>query len=182
MKNLFSVLLIAILLYLVTRKTVDIVTDKKLSENFNLKEFLKTNYVGIKNIPNEQQVSNLEFLVKEVLQPLRDYLGKPVEITSGFRSKELNFKVGGSATSQHSKGEAADIKVKGLRPDYLADVIMKLGLPYDQMIIEKVHYTNGAYAEWLHVSAKKEGNRKQLATITNTPNDLKKIFKHISYG
>ena len=82
--------------------------DIKLSKNFSLNEMLITS-TGIPNIPTEKEINNMKLLVKNVLQPLRDYMDRPVIVSSGFRSKEVNKVVGGSKTSGHMLGTAVDI-------------------------------------------------------------------------
>lgn len=128
----------------------------KLSSNFILKEFTdseKAVELGIENIPDNTAVSNLLELVQNVLQPLRHILKKPIEISSGFRCKELNTEVGGEDTSQHTKGEAADITVEGMTPREVFESIRKYILEFDQLIEEP---------SWVHVSYRKGRNRKQM--------------------
>ena len=129
----------------------------KLSNHFSLEEFIKTS-VKADNTPNEEQVSNLQYLVDNVLEPLRIKFGRPIEISSGFRSKEVNKKVKGASTSQHTKGEAADIKggSKELNEE-LFNIIKDLG-KYDQLI-------NEYDFSWVHVSYKKGKNRKQILVL-----------------
>jgi Peptidase M15 len=82
-----------------------------LGKNFTLSEFVKTS-TGVENIPGEKEIAALRLLVEKCLQPLRDYLQMPITITSGFRSSAVNKAVPGSSnTSQHTKGEAADLVV-----------------------------------------------------------------------
>lgn len=127
----------------------------KLSENFNLSEFTKTNW-PFPNSPGPESVVNLQNLVVSVLQPLRDYLGVPIYVTSGYRSILLNKAVGGASNSQHLKGQAADIVVSGYDPLDLLGIIQKLNLPYDQVIAE---FKNGK--SWLHISHNSSENRRQ---------------------
>lgn len=82
----------------------------RLSEHFLLSEFTHTSYWSIKNVPPEQAIVNLAYGCTMVLEPLRQELGIPIIITSGYRSVELNLKVGGVHNSQHIDGCAADIK------------------------------------------------------------------------
>lgn len=129
--------------------------------NFTMDEFFysdSANLMRYENFPTSMTdmkdvCDNLMRLTILVLQPLRDYVGKPVEVLSGFRCPKVNDYVGGVKTSQHLTGNAVDIRVAKLTPQYLSSVIKKLNLPYDQMIEE-----NG----WLHISLKREGNRKQF--------------------
>lgn len=124
---------------------------------------------GIKNIPNAIETQNLIKLIENILDPLRAKMGCPIIVSSGFRCKTLNSKVGGSKTSQHMSGQAADIycikKVNGktlvdtTKTRKLFDTIVAMGLPFDQLILEKGTQTN---PQWIHVSHKWNGtNRKQ---------------------
>lgn len=124
---------------------------------------------GISNNPDQTAINNLTALVENVLDPLREAMGCPIKISSGYRCKALNTKVGGSKTSQHMTGQAADIqctkKVNGKTViDYqknrkLYDTILALGLPFDQIILEKGTMTEPV---WIHVSFKRTGtNRRQ---------------------
>ena len=105
--------------------------------------------LGINNIPSLQQMINLVYLCAYVLEPLRVAMGKPINISSGFRSQALNKAVGGVYNSQHLKGQAADIDIQGDMAfgrkifDYIRD-----HLPFDQLIWE--HTKSGTY--WVHVS------------------------------
>ena len=89
-------------------------------------------------------------LTNTVLQPLRDAWGQPLHVNSGYRCPKLNAAVGGAATSQHTKGEAADIKAE--HPVKLAQLAYDLGLPYDQMII---------YPTFVHFSHKLHGEQRR---------------------
>ena len=105
--------------------------------------------LGINNKPSLQQTINLVYLCAYVLEPLRVAMGKPINISSGFRSQALNKAVGGVYNSQHLKGQAADIDIQGDMAfgkkifDYIRD-----HLPFDQLIWE--HSKSGTY--WVHVS------------------------------
>jgi len=133
----------------------------KLSKNFYLSEFLVSQYAtrhGIKNEPPAAHLVRLKYLVANVLQPVRDKFG-PVIISSGYRSKELNAAIGGSVTSQHSIGEAADFEVPGLDNKKLADWI-KDNLKFDQLILE--FYKDGdPNSGWVHCSYAEGDNRKE---------------------
>lgn len=130
-----------------------------LSPHFTLEELTNSSTakrLGIKNEPNEEQILNLTALVNNVLQPLRQSLGKPVVINSGFRCPELNKAVGGSPNSQHMAGEAADIRV-----DDAKDAIEKLHIiiehgVFDQLILE-IKAKNGKM--WIHVSCRRDVNK-----------------------
>jgi len=108
----------------------------QLSANFALREFVRTS-TGLPNQPGTEAIENLQWLCTTVLQPLRDHLGKPVHITSGYRSREVNAKVGGSKSSAHMRGLAVDCKVGIPQPwdaFSLLRVIWDLELPLDQAI------------------------------------------------
>jgi len=136
-----------------------------LSKNFGLDEFVKSNkarQLGIDNTPGPMEIANLGALVINVLQPLRDAMGFPVIITSGYRSPALNEAVGGSTNpiSQHTKGEAADIVGQDKAKMFY---YIKNNLPFDQLIWES---GNNDQPDWIHVSYKAIGNRKQVLRYT----------------
>lgn len=127
-----------------------------LSKNFDWKEFEKSDTASrlhIVNVINDWEVrDNIKALVEDVLQPLRDKWGGPLFINSGYRSKELNEAVGGVETSQHRKGQAADVGVTD--PYALAKLAKRMRLDFDQM---------GVYASFVHLSYKRDGrNRGQI--------------------
>lgn len=130
--------------------------DIRLSKNFTLDEFVITS-TGLDNVPGPQEIENLRQLVQNILQPLRTYLNQPIVISSGYRSQLVNDKIGGSATSQHSKGQAADFSVPGMTNAQLIDAIRTLKLPYDQLIDEQL---KGKH--WIHVSYSPNGRRQWL--------------------
>lgn len=115
---------------------------------------------GINNTPNGEQKANLTALVANILDPLREAFGQPIVVSSGFRCQQLNRAVGGAAKSQHTTGEAADIHTLSDRPSEnkkLFDLILKLDLPFDQLIDEYGY-------DWVHVSFSKR-NRKQVLHV-----------------
>jgi hypothetical protein len=117
-----------------------------LSENFTLEEMIFSEAAlrnHIDNTPDNDALMNLRRLAL-MLEEVRKVLDKPVHINSGFRNVATNKKVGGKSTSQHCKGAAADIKVKGMTPDEVVRAIVKSGLQYDQVIRE--------FDSWTHIS------------------------------
>lgn len=119
----------------------------KLSRHFTLEELSVSQYAtrhDINNMPPPEAVASLRGLADHILQPLRDALNRPVVITSGYRCLELNTGIGGSPTSQHMLGQAADLVVPGLHPIVVVQTIFNLGLPFDQLIDE--------FSRWVHVS------------------------------
>jgi hypothetical protein len=134
----------------------------ELSKSFTLNELTKSQEairLGIDNIPNEEHIENLKILCEKILQPLRDYYGMPVSISSGYRSVALCEAIGSSAKSQHTKGQAADFEIFGVANKELADFITQ-NLEYDQCILEFWN-KNEPNSGWVHCSYSKEGNRKQ---------------------
>ena len=131
-----------------------------ISKNFSYREFENSataDRLDICNVIVDVRVRNaIRALVLNVLQPLRDKLGRPLHISSGYRCPELNREVGGTPDSQHVRGEASDIYVlqkDGTRmPSVeLARMIDQLGLPYDQLIL---------YPTFVHVSFKLSGTQR----------------------
>ena len=115
---------------------------------------------GITNKPKAEEetevVENLKALCVEVLQPLRDFLGKPVVVSSGYRCRELNEKVGGVSNSQHLTGEAADIRVKDRH-----ELIEIMRFIMDDTVFDQLIREKSATGEWVHVSYKRNGNNRQ---------------------
>ena len=136
----------------------------RLSTNFTLQEFTKSQTAlrqGIDNTPNNEHLENAKELFENIVQQVRDNFGVTV-INSGYRGPPLNEAVGGSATSQHCKGEAVDIECPGT-PNYDVAKWIESNLDFDQLILE--FYTPGIPdSGWVHVSYKSEGNRKQSLT------------------
>lgn len=136
---------------------------KFAAAHFTLPELVKSDLAtrhGIINTPPEDVVASLSELARNVLDPIRFHYGKPVFVRSGYRCLELNTLCGSKETSQHTKGEAADIEVPGVSNLALAKWIAA-NLTTDQCILE--FPPDG----WVHVSyTAKSRNRKQLLTIT----------------
>lgn len=119
-----------------------------LSDNFRLSEFIRSETAsrrGIRNVPGPQQIAALEQLCLNILQPVRNQFGRAVIVTSGYRSPTLNKAIGGSSSSQHTKGEAADFTVSGVSNMDVCRFIRD-HRPFDQLIYE--------FGEtgWVHVS------------------------------
>lgn len=134
----------------------------KLSENFTLEEMLVSSTAkkyGIDNTPDATAKANMSILCNKLLQPIRNKFGKSIIVTSGYRCLALNTRIGGSKTSQHMKGQAADINSgEGYKAGgdarykanaELFDLIYKMG-GYDQLINE---FPNAkGQPQWVHVS------------------------------
>ena len=133
-----------------------------LSKSFTLNELTKSQEavrLGIDNTPNEEQIQNLKILCEKILQPLRDFYGMPVSISSGYRSVALCEAIGSSAKSQHTKGQAADFEIFGVPNKEVAEFIVK-NLTYDQCILEFWN-ENEPNSGWVHCSYSVNSNRKQ---------------------
>lgn len=136
-----------------------------LSANFTLKELTRSDTadrLDIDNTPNEEQIESLRLLCENILQPVRDHFGKPVKINSGFRCPALNQATGGSATSDHCKGQACDFEIDGVSNPDLAQWVAD-NLKYTQLILE--FYTQGQpNSGWVHASFNPESLKCQELT------------------
>jgi len=139
----------------------------QLTANFSLHELSKSETalrMGYDNTPDDEATENLRLLCEKVLQPVRDHYGKGVKVNSAYRSPESNAAVGGSKTSDHCKGMAADIEIPGVANADLAQWIMD-NLDYTQLILE--FYTPGIPdSGWVHVSFDPNNLKKQELTAT----------------
>ena len=134
----------------------------KLSGHFSLAELTKSQTAtrkGIDNKPTLEHIENLTELCVQILEPTRRNFGKPMVITSGYRSEELCEAIGSKPTSQHAKGEAADFEMFGIDNKELAKYI-KNNLVFDQLILE-FYNPDDPSSGWVHCSYSKEENRKQ---------------------
>lgn len=111
--------------------------------------------LGLDNQMNEEQTTKAILLCVNVFEPIRAKLGHPIKINSGFRGKSLNKKIGGASSSQHCKGEAMDLD---LHDKDVFEWIIK-NVNFDQLIAE---FPENGKIKWIHISYKKEGNRKQV--------------------
>jgi hypothetical protein len=119
---------------------------------------------GMENNPGPDELNNLLQLCANVLQPIRDHYQKGVKVNSGYRSPDVNAKVGGSRTSDHTRGMAADIEIPGVPNADLAAYIRD-NLAYTQLILE--FYTPGVPdSGWVHVSYDEQNLKKQVLTAT----------------
>lgn len=128
--------------------------DTQLSRHFRLSEFTKSETAqaeGIDNTPSAEEVAHLRDLAFSLLEPIRDYVKEPVYISSGFRSSELNARVGGVYNSQHTQGKAADIYLKSRKHESLYNFIVR-HLTFDQCIL---------YPTFIHISYNRHNNRRE---------------------
>ncbi len=132
----------------------------KLSEHFTLEELTVSETAarkGLDNTPDNDALFDLKRLAL-FLEDVRTAVGKGVRINSAYRAPEVNASVGGSKTSQHCKGQAADIRVAGMTPDQVCQAIIAAKLPFDQVIRE--------FDSWTHVSiAPKDKQPRKMALI-----------------
>ena len=146
-----------------------------LTTNFSLHEMTKSETAlrkGLPNVPTEADIASLKLLAEKVLQPLRDHYGVGIKVNSGYRSPDVNAAVGGSRTSDHCKGQAADIEIAGIPNAVLAQYI-KDSLQYTQLILE--FYTPGIPdSGWVHVSY--DANNLKCQTLTATKKDGKTAY------
>lgn len=137
-----------------------------LSPHFTLAELTVSQTAarrGLNNVPPQQIVPNLRRLVDLVLEPLRASFGRPIVVTSGYRSPAVNAAVGGARHSAHMDGLAADIIVPGMSALDVCRRVVNLSLPFDQVIHE--------FGEWCHVAAAVSGRepRREQLTARRTP-------------
>jgi len=149
----------------------------RLSKNFTMAEFTKSQTAerkGIDNTPQGEHLDAAKALFENVVQKVREHFGVTV-INSGYRSPALNEAVGGSSKSQHCKGEAADIECPGTANADVANWIVD-NLDFDQVILE--FYTPGIPdSGWVHVSYKADGsNRKSILTAKRV--DGKTVYEN----
>lgn len=128
----------------------------KISEHLDLVEVTRSEYAkrnGIDNMPNAEHTENLIELAKNIFEPLRKHINKPIHISSGYRSKILNDKIGGAKNSQHTKGEALDIDQGNRKDNMEIFEYIKNNLPFDQLINEFGY-------DWVHVSYNTDGRQR----------------------
>ena len=132
----------------------------RLSKNFSRAEIEHSNTakrLGISNEMSEKHLENMQRLIDNLIQPMRDAIG-PIRISSGYRSPKLNKAIGGSSRSQHSKGEALDLQFweKGkMNNRVIYEWVLESGVEFDQMI-------NEFDFSWIHISLKSRENRNQV--------------------
>jgi hypothetical protein len=136
----------------------------QLSKSFTLQELVFSQTAAresIDNTPGPAQIRALRELCTKILQPLRDAVGMPIVVSSGYRSPRLNKFVGGSLRSQHMEGRAADVVCFSLDTKQLFKRVLELKLPFDQLI-----YEGGRESVWVHVSFDAKRHRREIMTAT----------------
>lgn len=131
----------------------------KLTTHFTLEEFTFSETAArhdIDNTPDAKTIANLK-RVATVLEQVRATVNRPIMISSGYRSPAVNKAVGGSRSSAHMLGLAADIRASGMTPRELAEAIKNYGVRFDQLILE--------FDRWVHIGLSEEEPRNQVLTI-----------------
>ncbi len=132
-----------------------------LSRHFTLAEMSHSSTAvaeRIPNLPGDAERAHLAALCTQVLDPLREAVGQAIRVTSGYRGPALNARIRGASTSQHLLGQAADIQTAALPVLELFKMVIRLGLPFDQVIFE----AKNASTKWVHVSHNLAGNRGEI--------------------
>ena len=136
----------------------------QLSENLSLAEVMRSETAkrkGVSNMPTPEHIENFKKLAENIFQPIRKHFGKPINISSGYRSAALNKAIGGASSSQHCTGEAIDIDMDGTAITN-AEIFnyIKNNLSFDQLIWE---FGTDKNPDWVHVSYESTGKqRKQI--------------------
>lgn len=133
--------------------------------NFTISELIHSQTAiahNVNNMPDINSLDNLLTLIVECLQPIRNKLGKPMVITSGYRNDKVNRLVGGSDTSEHKKGMAADFIINGMTVQAVIEFIRKTGLKYTQLIEEHAKNTS-----WVHISYNPKNLKKETLLYKN---------------
>lgn len=136
----------------------------QLSENLSLAEVMRSETAkrkGVSNMPTPEHIENFKKLAENIFQPIRKHFGKPIHISSGYRSAALNKAIGGASSSQHCTGEAIDIDMDGTTITN-AEIFnyIKNNLSFDQLIWE---FGTDKNPDWVHVSYESTGKqRKQI--------------------
>ena len=133
-----------------------------MSKYFTIEELCHSdtaNARGIDNTPTEEVKENLQALIENVLDPLREAYGKPIYVNSGYRCPTLNKAVGGVSTSEHQSGRAADIDTHDYEENKkLFKLIQELNLPFRQLIDE-------SNLSWVHVSYNPNDIKRQVLKL-----------------
>jgi zinc D-Ala-D-Ala carboxypeptidase len=144
----------------------------RLSKDFSLDEFVisqAATRMGFPNTPTPLIIDELHRLCTVILQPLRNALGVPVIISSGYRSPTLNKAIGGVMNSAHMYGRAADLIVPGMQPRHVCRRIVDLGIPFDQLIEE--------FGAWTHVATPVLGDAPRRQQLTARVVGGKSVYK-----
>lgn len=138
----------------------------QLSEHLSLAEVTRSETAkrkGVSNMPTDEHIANFKLLAENIFEPIRNHFGKPIHLSSGYRSAALNKAIGGAANSQHCSGEAIDIDMDGHAGGVTNKMVfdfIKENLNFDQLIWE---FGTDSAPDWVHVSYESTGKqRKQI--------------------
>jgi zinc D-Ala-D-Ala carboxypeptidase len=137
--------------------------DQRIGSNFWLSEFLRSDLAvrrGLENMPHAEQLANITNILGPGMQRVRDTLGAPVQITSGYRSPDINAAVGGSRSSQHTQGLAADFVCPQFGPSRA--VAKYLSQRWDEVRYDQLIYEGS----WCHISFAGVGARERSEVLT----------------
>ena len=151
----------------------------QLTEHFTLEEMTRSNIArqkGVKNEPNESQIENLKLLCEYILEPIREKIGCPLVISSGYRSEKINTLVGGSKTSQHLLGSAADIQIfdKTKTNTDLFNIIVSMVKNNEIQVGQVIWEFGETEPNWVHVSIPSSRHRNEIMRASQV------YDKHIS--
>lgn len=157
----------------------DLLKPGYITKNFSVQELSYSQTAarrGINNVPTGQVLKNLEEATKNLFQPLRNALGAPISVSSGYRSPALNKAIGGSNTSAHTHGFAIDMRVHGIPNTYLLakkiiEICKENNLKFDQIILE---FPSGDYnnpnnsmpGSWIHLGYKSPRGEQRMQVLT----------------
>lgn len=136
---------------------------ERISEHISYSEAIKSQTAsrkGITNIPSEEHLKAMKLVAEKVFEPVRKAIGRPITISSFYRSYGLNKEIGGAISSQHCKGEAIDLDTDNFNADIFYWI--KNNLVFDQLLWE---YGDTQSPDWVHVSYKVGGNRKEILRV-----------------
>ena len=142
----------------------------QITEHFSFKELTRSETarrLGLQNVPSAAEMANIQYTAEQ-LEKIRAYVGRGIVVTSCFRSERVNKAVGGSTTSAHRFGLAADCDAIGLTSLAFAKEIIKMRdegeIKFDQLILEFPERGDGA---WVHIGFRRNSPmRNQIMTAT----------------
>lgn len=147
-----------------------------LSEHLSLKEVISSDTakrLGISNQPTPEHLNNLKLVAEKIFEPIRNHFDKPIKVSSGYRSKELNSSIPGSSlTSQHCSGEALDLDQDDMPTGVTNKMVfeyIKNNLTFDQLILE--YPDEFGLPSWVHVSYESNGKQRKQILIAHKENN-----------
>lgn len=155
----------------------------QLSEHLSLAEVTRSETAkrrGISNMPTDAHLANFKLLAEKVFEPIRNHFGKPIHISSGYRSAALNKAVGGASSSQHCSGEAIDIDMDGSAHGITNKMVfdyIKDNLQFDQLIAE---FPEKGNPSWVHVSYESTGKQRKQILVAKKSGSSTKYFNYTS--